>query len=354
MALRLWDESGDPALPTPTERFGFRARRPWRHARSLCAQALLGLLLAPVTFAHIMSMSSGELKVAGLQVTYELRMPLYEAAHLADPEASLLKNFRVFSDGLELHRTQGACAANTDEGVYRCESAYALRTEVDRLEVECTYAAVTVPNHVHVLRAVQGDKTEQAIFDFTFTRSEIRFTPPTFTETLTHEMAAGFVRVLMGPFQVLFLLALVLAGRNRRELVWMGLAFIGAEIVTAAVMGKVLWAPSTRFVEAAAALTVAYLAVEVLALPEAGHRWMVAAGMGVIHGMYFGGFLQQSEMHAAYVLSGAALGEILLLGIFAAVWSRLKTAAAALRPVQAGAAVLFVVGIVWFVMRLRG
>jgi hypothetical protein len=167
-------------------------------------------------------------------------------------------------------------------------------------------------------------------------------------------MAAGFVRVLMGPFQILFLLALVLAGRNRRELVWMGLAFIVAEVVTAAVMGKVLWVPSTRFVEAAAALTVAYLAVEVLALPEAGHRWMVAAGMGVFHGMYFGGFLQQSEMHAAYVLSGAVFGEILLLGLFAAVWSRLKTAAAVLRPVQAGAAVLFVVGIAWFVMRLRG
>ncbi len=301
-----------------------------------------------------MSMSSGELTVEGLRVTYELRMPLYEIVHLEQPEASLLGSFRVFSQGQELQRRQGACAANTDAGVYRCESAYTLPAEVDRLEIECTYAAATVPNHVHVLRAVQGANAEQAVFDYSFKRSEIRFTPPTFTETLAHELGAGFVRVLMGPFQILFLLALVLAGRSRRELVWMALAFLCAEVVTAAVMGRVLWEPSARFVEAAAALTVAYLAVEVLALPEAGYRWMVAAGMGVFHGMYFGGFLQQSEMNAAYVLSGAALGEILLLTIFALAWDRFKAAAAVLRPVQAGAVVLFAVGIVWFVMRVRG
>jgi hypothetical protein len=315
---------------------------------------LLGLLLAPAALAHIMSMSSGELKVDDLQVTYELRMPLYEIVHLEEPEASLLKNFRVFSEGQQVPRTQGACLADTDAGVYRCQSAYTLPAEVDRLEVECKYASVTVPNHVHVLRAVQGDKTEQAVFDFSFTRLEIRFTPPTFTETLAHEMGVGLVRVLMGPFQILFLLALVLAGRNRRELVWMALAFITAEVVTAALMGRTLWEPSARFVEAAAALTVAYLAVEVLALPEAGYRWMVAAGMGIFHGLYFGSFLQQSEMHAGYVLSGVALGEILLLGLFATVWTRLKTAAAALRPVQTGAVVLFAVGIVWFFLRVRG
>ena len=48
----------------------------------------------------------------------------------------------------------------------------------------------------------------------------------------------------------------------------------------------------------------AYLAVEILILPEAGYRWLVAAGMGVFHGIYFGSFLQQSEMDSLYVLTG--------------------------------------------------
>jgi hypothetical protein len=266
----------------------------------------------------------------------------------------LPSNFRVFSEGQEVQRVTGSCQADENAGLYRCQSVYTLAAPVDRLEIECTYAAVTVPNHVHVLRAVQGENTAQGIFDFSFTRSTIRFAPPTFTETLVTQAGAGLLRVVAGPFQLLFLLALALAGRSRRELLWLALAFVGAEVVAAVVVANIVWEPSARFVEAAAALTVAYLAVEILALPDAGHRWMVAACMGIFHGFYFGGFLRQADMQPAFVMTGAAVAELALLALFAWLLSRLKSAAASLRLVQAGAAVLFVVGIVWFVLRMRG
>lgn len=325
-------------------------------APTFAANGLLGLalLLSSPASAHVMSMSSGVLTVDGLEARYELQMPLYEIVHLEQPESSLLANFRVFSEGQEVQRASGSCKADENAGLYRCESAYTLPEPVDRLEIECTFAAVTVPNHVHVLRAAQGENTAQGIFDFSFRRSTIRFAPPTFTETLVTQAGAGFVRVVAGPFQLLFLLALALAGRSRRELLWLALAFVAAEVVAAVVVANIVWEPSARFVEAAAALTVAYLAVEILALPEAGHRWMVAACMGVFHGLYFGGFLRQADMQPAFVMTGVVVAELALLALFAWVLSRLTSAAASLRPVQAGAAALFVVGIVWFVLRVRG
>ena len=143
---------------------------------------------------------------------------------------------------------------------------------------------MTVPNHVHVLRATRDDVTEQAVFDFSFSRSTIRFIPPTGSELFFSQLGAGFVRVLLGPFQILFLLALVLAGRSRKELLWIAAAFLFAEAVSAVVVAYKDWQPPARFVEAAAALTVAYLAVEILVLADAGYRWLVAAGMGVFHG----------------------------------------------------------------------
>jgi hydrogenase/urease accessory protein HupE len=300
-----------------------------------------------------MSMSSGELRVEGTHASYELRMPLYEIVHLEKPEPTLLANFRIYSDGDEVRMTQGACRADSGEGVYRCESSYEFAEPPDQLAVECTFAAVTVPNHVHVLRAIRGDVTEQAVFDFSTSRATIRFTPPTWSELATSQLWAGVVRVLIGPFQVLFLVALVLAGRQRRELVWLALAFAASEALSAAVLAGLSWSPPPRFVEAAAALTVAYLAIEILVLPDAGYRWMIAAVMGVFHGFYFASFLKQSEMDSLYVLGGVLLANALLLILFSYLLTRLREGAAWLRPVKSGAVVLFIIGLAWFVMRVR-
>jgi hydrogenase/urease accessory protein HupE len=314
---------------------------------------LLVLLVVSPASAHIMSMSSGELRVEGTHATYELRMPLYEIVHLEKPEPTLLASFRIFSGSEEIRLKQGACRANSDEGIYRCEAGYEFPAPPDQLTVECTFAAVTVPNHVHVLRAIRGDVTEQAVFDFSSSRATIRFTPPTWSERATSQLWAGVVRVLIGPFQVLFLVALVLAGRQRRELVWLAVSFAVAEALSAAVLAGISWGPPPRFVEAAAALTVAYLAIEILVLPDAGYRWMIAAAMGVFHGFYFGSFLKQSEMDSLYVLSGVLLADALLLIVFAYLLARLRQGAGWLRPVRSGAVVLFVIGLVWFVMRVR-
>lgn len=316
------------------------------------AAFLLALLPASLS-AHIMSMSSGQLEVEGSHVSYELRMPLYEIVHLEEPERSLLENFRLYEDGREVTASSGSCKANADEGVYRCEATFEFPRPVERLDVTCTYAAVTVPNHVHVLKAVRGDIVKQAIFDFSFSRSEIRFTPPTTTELFFSQAGAGVVRVIVGPFQILFLLALVLAGRSRKELFSLAGAFIVAELIAAIILVFKPWQPPPRFIEAAAALTVAYLAVEILILPEAGYRWLVAAGMGVFHGIYFGSFLQRSEMDPLYVLSGVVTAEALVLLLFAYLVSRLIAGAPELHPTKIGAVLLFIVGIIWFVLRIR-
>ena len=318
----------------------------------LIALVVLALLPSDVR-GHIMSMSSGELKVEGSRVYYELRMPLYEVVHLEEPERSLLENFRLYDGGREIPSRRGSCKANADEGVYRCEAVFEFPGEVEQLDVECTFAAVTVPNHVHVLKATRGDVVQQAVFDFSFSRSEIRFTPPTPSEMFVSQAAEGAVRVIAGPFQILFLLALVLAGRSRKELISLATAFVIAEVIAAVILVFEPWQPPPRFIEAAAALTVAYLAVEILILPEAGYRWLVAAGMGVFHGFYFGTFLQQAEMNSFYVLTGVVIAEAIVLALFSYVAVRLIAAAPKLRPVKTGAVLLFVIGIAWFILRMR-
>jgi hypothetical protein len=317
-------------------------------------KTLLPLLAAAIPLsAHVMSMSTGEVVVQGNRAHYELRMPVYEIADLKNPEPSLFEHIRFSTAGQEGKMTQRACRAEMAQGSYVCTADYEFPVPVDRLDVECTLHQVTVPNHVHLLRAQKDGKSDQAIFDFSFSKAQIRFDPPTAMETFFTQTGAGFVRALGGLVQILFLATLALAARSRRELAALVGMFLLGQIATAVFASKTTWEPAPRFVEAATALTIAYMAVEILALPEAGKRWLIAGALGVFHGLYFALFLRTTEYNPIYVLTGATIAEALLIGFFAFGFSRVGRLAAGLRPVQVSAGVLLAIGMFWFFLRLR-
>jgi hypothetical protein len=300
-----------------------------------------------------MSMSSGDLTVDGARAHYELRMPLYEMAHVAGAAHGLLDRIRFSSGGREAKRVAESCRTDQADGVYLCTADYDFGAPVERVDVECTLHAVTVPNHVHLLRAEMAGKRDQAVFDLSFPRATLRFRPPTPMETAATESGAGFIRALGGMVQLLFLAALVLAARSRGELLALTAMFLVGQIVSALAMPHTGWQPAARFVEAAAALTVAYLAVEILLLPKAGARWLVAAVLGAFHGLYFHLFLQTTGYRPGFVLAGAAAAEIMAIAVFALMFSRVKRLARTLHPVEVSASVLLMFGMVWFVLRLR-
>jgi hypothetical protein len=294
-------------------------------------------------------MSSGDLAIGGARAHYELRMPLYEVAHVSNPERTLLEHIRFA--GARMMRSQ--CVADAGRGTYTCDADYEFAAPVDRLDVECTLAAVTVPNHVHLLRASLGDKRDEAIFDLGFTRATLRFRALTGSEIAITQAGAGFVRALGGAVQVLLLAALVLAARSRRELLAIAAMFVVGQAASVLAMGHVLWQPAPRFVEAATALAAAYLAVEILLFPQAGARWLVAGVLGALHGLYFHLFVQTTGYSPALVLAGAALAEAAAIAILALVLSRVGRMAKVFRPVQVAASALLIFGMVWFVLRLR-
>ncbi len=190
-------------------------------------------------------------------------------------------------------------------------------------------------------------------FDFSFAKSILRFRPPTRAEIAVTEIGAGATRALGGLVQVLFLASLVLAARNRRELLAISGMFLAGQVASALLVPRIGWQPPPRFVEAAAALTLAYLAVEILLLPRAGGRWAIAGLLGAFHGLYFLLFIQSTGYTPGLVLAGAGLAEIALLAVFAVILSRIGRVTAALRPVQVSASALLAVGLIWFFLRLK-
>jgi len=219
--------------------------------------------------------------------------------------------------------------------------------------VECTFHAVTVPNHVHLLRVENGGKHDQAVFDFSFPQATLRFRPPTAFETAITQAGAGALRAWGGAAQILFLVSLVLAARSRRELLLLTAMFLAGQILAALIVPHTAWQPPARFVEAAAGLTIAYLSVEIMLLPKAGMRWLIVAVLGGFHGLYFAMFISTANYSPFYVLAGAMLAEILLIYPCAVLFGYIVKRLATWRPVPVFASALFVSGMAWFLLRLR-
>ena len=300
---------------------------------------LTTLLCTASLYGHVVSMSSGELHVTGNLATYELRMPMYEVAHAANPETALLDHVSFERAA----RTSASCAQDGDS--YVCRATYEFPAPVDRLRAECTLFQITVPNHVHILRAtlvdkLAGDKLDQVVFDQSFTRAEIRFRPPSAAERIAGEVVAGGERAVTSVAGALFLVALVAASRSLKEAALLAVMFVIGEWIARPIAPRIPWQLSTRFLEAAMGLTVAYLAVEMLTLPQAGQRWAVVLALGLFHGLYYAAF-------PATYLAGAALLQLLAIAILAIVIRRAPPAA----PRYAAWGLLFA-GLGWFATRL--
>jgi len=311
------------------------------------------LLLAAPAFAHVMSMSSGDMTIHGTMGHYEFRLPLYEMPHVKDPQRSLFEHMVFSSGGRAARLLDSTCHEDAAQGAYLCTADYQFEAPVGALDVECTFYSVTVPNHVHLLRVENNGKRDQAVFDISFPRATLRFRPPTPLEMAINEAGGGMLRALGGAAQILFLASLVLAARRRRELALLALAFLTGQIAAVIIVPMTHWQAPPRFVEAAAGLTIAYLAVEILALPKASMRWLIVGLLGIFHGLYFDWFLRTTGYRAGYVLAGAAFAEIAFIALCALLFTYLRRRLAAWKPVTVCASVLFVTGLAWFVLRLR-
>ncbi len=265
--------------------------------------------------AHVVSMSTGELRIDGPLADYELRIPMVEVAQMANPSSIL--DYIHFEGG---HRTSAKCA--DEDGTYVCHASYEFPYLVpDRLGVECRFFEATVPNHVHWLHAVRGANSDQEVFDQAFPNSELRFRPPSRIETFLREFGLGVLRAGRNWIGLLFLLGLAVAipagakigtarsvhaarkgadastsdgalGQSRlsRFSVLPFAFFLMGEGCAILIGPRIPWPLAPRFLEAAMALTVAYLAVEILMAAEGKSLAWVVLVLGLFHGLSVSGF----------------------------------------------------------------
>jgi hydrogenase/urease accessory protein HupE len=174
----------------------------------------------------------------------------------------------------------------------------------------------------------------------------------------------GFVRmgvehILTGYDHLLFVFALLLLGGNFRSLALVITSFTLSHSIALALAVLGVVSPSTRFVEPAIALSIAYVGVENCAFPEAKKRWRLTLLFGFVHGFGFAGALQEISLPAPRIPAalvgfnlGVEAGQLATLAIVLPLilWLR-KSEAFRTNGVRALSAGVTGMGIVWFVQR---
>ena len=131
-----------------------------------------------------------------------------------------------------------------------------------------------------------------------------------------------------------------LAVRGWKEALLFLAVYVGAELGARRLGPLLPVSMSAKFLEAVLALIVAYLAVEILLLPQGRLRLLVAAMLGLCHGVLVAGF------PTAYLLGA--------LPVEAAVFTALATVALALPPRgrRSAAVILLGTGLAMFGLRV--
>jgi hypothetical protein len=266
---------------------------------------VFGFLCCTVAQAHVVSISNGELHVTGRSATFELRIPAYEVEAIANPETALLNEIRFAG------ATRQSAGCRKDADWLTCSANYEFAEPVpDKIEVECTLYRVTVPNHIHMLYAVQGGNSDQQVFDQNTSMREMRFHPPSIWESIVRDGGAGALRLLKSPAGLLFLFVVALAARSVRDAALLVAMFFAAEWIVRPISPFIPLSLSPEFLEAVMALTAGYLAGELLFLPDGSARWGIVPLLGLVHGLPFVAF-------PPLYLGGAMLVQAILFGAIA-------------------------------------
>ena len=239
--------------------------------------------------------------------------------------------------------------------------------EIRDLLVEMRLFLETSPDHIDVTTLVWPDGVEET--HVLRASSPVVRSDPTGRGAFAAFVALGFRHILGGWDHLAFLVALLLASKRLRSLLWVVTAFTLAHSVTLALaaLEVVDVGRYSGFVEAVIALSIAYVAAETLLLPrEQRARWPEAFAFGLVHGLGFAGFLgdallaERSKLVplASFNL-GVELGQVLvvavLAGLLALLPGRARDEQAFLAPSwlrRVGSAGVLALGLYWFFQRI--
>ncbi len=276
--------------------------------RGLLAAALL-LAIPAAGVAHDPGLSSLEVRVTRSEIIATLALASADAGAIGAPESFVVDALEVRIDDRELRGTIDEVRNDGGQGL-RVLVRYP-RTPGSRLTITSNAPRLLARGHRELVSIANeaGSSLAERMIDASSSEVavDLHGVAPVDRSALWFARL-GVEHILGGYDHLLFLAALLLVVRERRELVTVVTAFTVAHSLTlaAAAFGWIDVPP--RIVEPLIAASIVYVGIENLWRREPGARWPLTFAFGLIHGFGFAGALREVGIGAGGLSIAVPLG----------------------------------------------
>ncbi len=333
--------------------------------RFLVFAVLLLSVGAGAAQAHVANLSTSTLTVAGQEVRATLMLnPADVAAALgraAPPASDLLAYLdgRVGvsdSAGLACQRVDG----RIEDGAH-IEAALVWQCTGEPSSYRAAPFQELDPSARHIVLQPDSEGGRQAVLDAN--RTEIVFgVPQSAGAVVWAYLLSGIEHIFVGYDHIAFLLAVILWARSVRTVLAIVTGFTLAHSVTLSLAALDVVSLPSSVVEPLVAASIVVVAIENYLVPNASHRWWIAALFGLIHGFAFAdvlgevGLPQGAKLVALFAFNlGVEVGQIAIVLVVVPLFilaDRTLSTVAARRLAHTLSSILLVFGVYWFVDRV--
>lgn len=306
-------------------------------------------LLAAAFLAHDEGSSSSEIRISGKEVVWAVdvgTLGLQRVMDLGAPPHLLTREklepfreriARYVERGLTVEINGRSVAAEVGdlEAVFETIPPTTIRVlakvrqvfvykspePIDRVTLGFGVFCDLVRNHRAVMTVSWDGRTREYV---TYGKAELKIRPETLDTRWWSSVGPFFVwgvhHIFIGLDHIVFLLALLLCARKVGDIVKVASSFTAAHSLTLLLSALEVLRIPIRVTESLIALSIIYVAVENYFLKDGRHRWMLAFGFGLVHGLGFSSSLRDllTDRVVVPVLSfnlGIEAGQLAILSV---------------------------------------
>jgi hydrogenase/urease accessory protein HupE len=349
--------------------------------RILCAAALaIGSTATPG--AHALSVSYAQFTIRGGTIEAVVRLPIDDVDLLlrldtdldgrisvseidrarGRLEAYVAKHLKLRGDGAALSTTFGRLSLWRDPGRFEyleSDSVHTAARAIDAVSIQTDFLVELYRAHKTLGEVQIAGRREQFVFEARRVYEGRAAAAGSRLATLFSFVRLGIEHIFTGYDHVLFLFGLLLVGTGLRNLVAVVTSFTVAHSTTLALATLGVVEPVPWMIEAAIALSIAYIGIENLFVPNPRYRWKITLLFGLVHGFGFATVLR--DMHLArtgLALSlfgfnaGVEIGQIAIVSVMYPLLQLVARTPYRLAVTRVASCVITAAGLFWFYQRI--